>query len=898
MSQSYSRPDPDTLLKRVQAEENEKKLGKLKIFLGYAAGVGKTYSMLEAAHQLNQDSDVVVAVVETHKRAETEALLAGLEAIPRKQFEYRGVILSEMDLDAVLKRHPQAALVDELAHTNAPGSRHPKRYQDIEELLQAGIDVYTTLNIQHLESLRDVVAQITEVWIRENVPDSIIDMASEIELVDLPSEGLLKRLKEGKVYVPEQIASAADKFFRAGNLNALRELTLRTAANHVDEKMLAYMEAKSIPGPWPAGERLLVFIGSESSDANLVRSARRMADQLNAEWFVVRVETPQNMITSPERREKLAATLQLAEKLGAQIVILQGQSVPELIIEFARTHNISKIVVGKPAQPGWKERILRSPVDKIIQRSKGYDVYIIRGKPEPEKTKQIPLVSTRRDPRNYFISLEILVIATLLAELLHTVLNPTNLIMIYVLTIVISAVFIGLGPSILLSILGVLTFDFLFIPPYYSFSVENIQDSVMLLTLLGVGVVVSYLAAKFRQQTDAAWQRERQTEALYTLSRDMSVSNDLESYIKAIVRRSKDTFGREAVLYLPEAQNKERLKPYTENPDIIANENDIAAALWAFEHQKIIGPGTDTLPDARASYFPLITARGIVGVLALFESGPRQELSRQGERLMEAYADLTAVSLEGILLAKESQNVEILKGTEKLQTAFLNAISHDLRTPLVSVIGAISSLQEAKADLDDNARDQLIQVARDEAEKLNHLITNLLDESRIEAGAVKISRQPSELQDLIGSALEQLGARTNGHPVKIDLPADLPFVSADSTLIIQTLVNILDNALTYSPANSPIEIKARMVQDKVEVEIADRGVGIPPQDLSRVFQKFYRVQQPENISGTGLGLSICKGFVEAHGGTITAENRLGGGTIVRFSLSVALNAAKPARLEG
>jgi two-component system sensor histidine kinase KdpD len=800
-----------------------------------------------------------------------------------------------MDLDAVLKRHPQVALVDELAHTNAPGSRHPKRYQDIEELLQAGIDVYSTLNIQHVESLRDVVAQVTEIWMHETVPDSIIDLASEIELIDLPSEDLLKRLKEGKVYLAEQIASAADKFFRAGNLNALRELTLRTAANHVDEKMRAYMESKSIPGPWPAAERLLVFISSESADANLVRSARRMAAQLNAEWFVVRVETAQNLILSQEQREKLASTLQLAEKLGAQIAVLQGQSVPDLIMEFALAHNVSKIVVGKPAHSGWRERILGSQVDKIIQRSQDYDLYIIRGKPEPGKTKQIRAVSINPDPRNYFVAIGILVIATLLAELLHTVLNPTNLIMIYVLTIVIAAVFIGLGPSILLSFLGVLTFDFLFIPPYYSFSVDNIQDSVMLLTLLIVGIVVSYLTAKFRQQADAAWQRERQTEALYALSRDMSVSNDLESYISAIVRRSKDTFGREAVLYLPEAQNKERLKPYTENPDIMANENDNSAALWAFEHRKIIGPGTDTLPNARAIFFPLITARGIVGVLALFETAPGQELSRQGERLMEAYADLTAVSLEGILLAKESQNVEILKGTEKLQTAFLNAISHDLRTPLVSVIGAISSLQEAKADLDDNARDQLIQVACDEAEKLNHLITNLLDESRIEAGAVKISQHPSELQDLIGSALEQLGARTNSHPIKIDLPQDLPFVSVDSALIIQTLVNVLDNAISYSPANSPIEIKARLVQDKVVVEIADRGVGIPAQDLSRVFEKFYRVQQPENISGTGLGLSICKGFVEAHGGTITAENRPGGGTIVRFSLPLVLITAKPPR---
>jgi two-component system, OmpR family, sensor histidine kinase KdpD len=887
VAQSDSRPNPDELLVRIKDNETRSKRGRLKIFLGYAAGVGKTYTMLGFTRQRKIERDVVVAFVETHGRKETEALLEGLEIIPRKQVEYRGVILPEMDLDAVLARHPDLAIVDEFAHTNVPGSRHAKRYQDIEELLEAGIDVYTTLNIQHVESLRNVVAQITNVWMRETVPDSAVDLATDIELVDLPPDELLRRLREGKVYVPEQISSATAQFFRKGNLNALRELAMRTAAQHVDEQMRAYMEEKSIHGPWPTGERLLVWISPDNAGTNLVRSARRLAAQLGAEWFVVNIETPGSLNWSPGQRDAVAGSLQLAEKLGATVTTLQGQSVSEVLADYARSHNINRIVVGRIAYPRWQELLRGSGVNRIIRQNRDLDIYIIRSKPEPRlvgKTRTLP--PTRR-VRNFILALVLVGTATGLSALLHDVFDPTNLVMIYLLSTVIAAVYLGLGPSILVSILGVLVFDFLFIPPFLSFAVADFRFFFSLMSLLAVGVIISYLTEQFRRQTEAAWQRERQTAALYSLGRELAVSNDLESYVSAILKRTRGSIGNEAIIFLPDPKNKEILKPYLDNPDTKINENDSAAALWAFQHRKIIGHGTDTLPNARARYFPMITARGIVGVLALLEPVETQELTLEQERLMEAYADLSAVAIEGIILARETQNTEVLIASEKLQTALLNSISHDLRTPLVSIIGALSSLQEAKIKLDDSAVKKLVQVAREEAERLNRLITNLLDESRLEAGAIQINRQPSEVQDLVGAALEQLGEQSSANQIKIDLPADLPFISVDSGLIVRALVNVLENAIKYSPSGSAIDIKGQQVGKAIKIEIADRGIGIPYQDLERVFDKFYRVHRPEKVTGTGLGLSIARGIIEAHGGHISAENRPDGGTIIGLSLLIS-----------
>jgi two-component system sensor histidine kinase KdpD len=888
MAQENTRPNPDELLVQVKAEEAQKKRGKLKLFLGYAPGVGKTYTMLEAARLKKKDKDVVVGIVEAHKRIETEALLQGLEIIPRRQLEYRGIKLTEMDIDAVLKRHPQLALVDELAHDNAPGSRHPKRYQDIAELLDAGIDVYTTLNIQHVESGRNAVAQITGIWVRETVPDSFIDSASEIEMVDLPPEELLERLEEGKVYIPEQIAPATESFFRKGNLAALRELAMRMAGKHVNEQTLAYMKTHGITGPWPSAEHVLVCVSSSQAGTRVVRNARRLAYQLSAEWFAIYVETPDTHLTSGQQ-ERLTNTLRMAERMGANVLTIQGSSVVNAIKEFAGKNNITKVVVGKSRRNWLKSMLGGSIINQLVRRSEYFDVYIVGGRGEPAQPEHRTTMEKgqSRNWRSYLQGLGLVVLATLLGQLIHGFFAPTTIAMLYLLSVVITAYLWGLGPSILVSVLGVLAFDFFHVPPYFNFRVTDTQYIFTFLALLLVGVIISYLATRVRQQTESAWRRERQTAALYSLGRDLAVSSDLNSYISAITKRAKETFGHDAIIFLPGSENKDMLKPYVGDARISIDENELAAAIWSYQHQKIVGYGTDTLPNAKARYLPLVTARGIVGVVAITAIDSSDELTMEQELLLEAYADLAAIAIESVLLANEAQNTQVLQNTEKLQTALLNAVSHDLRTPLVSVIGVLSSLQEKGMHLDDVAKMNLIQVAREEAERLNHLITNLLDVSRIDAGVIKMSMQQSDVQDLIGAAIEQLGSRASTHPVNMEIPAELPYLSVDFGLIVQTLVNVLDNALKYSPDGSPIDIKARQIGREIQIEIADRGIGIPPQDLAHIFDKFYRIQRPDNVTGTGLGLSICKGIIEAHGGRITAENRPGGGTIIRLVLPVS-----------
>lgn len=653
MSSDAKRPTPDELLARIEAEEKHGTRGRLKVFLGYAAGVGKTYTMLEAARQRKNELDIVVAYVETHGRAETDALLQGLEIVPRKRLEYHGTTLNEMDIDAVLSRHPQLALVDELAHTNAPNSRHPKRYQDVEELLDAGIDVYTTLNVQHVESLQNVVAQVTGVWVRETVPDRVIDNAAEIEMVDLPPDELLKRLREGKVYIPEQASRATAEFFRKGNLIALRELTMRTAVVRVDEQMRAYMETHAISGPWPTADRLLVCISPSPMGTRLVRAARRLAAQLRAEWFAIYIETPRNVQLSSDQQVRLEDTLRLAERMGAKPVTIQGHSVAESIAEFANKNNITKIVVGKPQRKKWLNLFQPSVVNQIIGKSERFDVHIVSGRAEIMKQDVAARGKVFGNWPGYVQGMGLLVLATLLGHLVREFFSPANIIMIYLLCVAVTAVFWGRGPSIMVSILALLAFDFFFVPPVLSFYLVDPQYLFTFTALILVGIMVSYLTSRARQQTEGARRRERQTAALYALSRDLAVSTDLESYIRAIIKRTKETFALDTVIFLPDVQNIGKLKPYTNSPSITVGGNESAAALWSFQHQKVVGYGTDTLPDAKARYLPMITARGAVGVLALWFADTTGEINADQERILGAYADLAAVAIEGIRLAKE-----------------------------------------------------------------------------------------------------------------------------------------------------------------------------------------------------------------------------------------------------
>ncbi|MBI5303527.1 MAG: sensor histidine kinase KdpD [Chloroflexi bacterium] len=910
--EEHPRPNPDELLARVQAEEKQQARGKLKIFLGYAAGVGKTYAMLEAARARRADHvDVVIGYVETHKRAETDALVAGLEIIARQPIEYHGALLAEMDVDAVLARKPQIALVDELAHTNAPGARHPKRYLDVLELLAAGIDVYTTLNIQHLESLNDVVAQITGVIVRETIPDSVLDEADEIELIDLSPDELLQRLKDGKVYVPDQAARAIEKFFRKGNLTALREIALRRTADRVDDQMRAYMETRAIPGPWPAAERLLVCVSPGALSERLIRTARRLAEDLQAEWFAVYIEPPEHAQMPPAQRNRIVQALDLAEELGAKVLTVTSPLVAETIINYARSHNITKIIAGKPVRSRWIELVRGSIVDQLIRQSGRIDVYVISGEGDVSPVIETEGWRPHRPLRRYAQSLGLVAIGTLLGAPLHGNITPTNLVMVYLATVVVAAIYLGRGPSILAAVLSVLAFDFFFVPPYLTFVVYDAQYLLTFAGLLVVGIVISALTVRVREQAQAAQQREAQTAELYGFTRDLAASNGVEDILRAAIQHISQTFSREMVILLPEG---EALKPRMTTTGFAISEDELAVATWSFQHGEPAGRGTDTLPAATIRCSPLKTSRGVVGVLGVKPPSAGPHLTAEQRHLLESFANQTALAIERAQLHEQARQAHLIQATEKLQTALLDSISHELRTPLVSITGALSSLQEENSHLDAANRRNLIETALGEAERLNRLVGNLLDMTRIEAGAIRLKKEPCDVQDLIGSTLDRLGNRIAERSVNVDIPPDLPLVPMDFALIVQVLVNLLDNALKYSFADTPIEIAARVQGAALQIQVKDRGIGIPRENLTRVFDKFFRVERAENprrlvpiatrkfdksfrvhrpdkAAGTGLGLSICKGIVEAHGGAIRAENRDGGGTIIAVTLPLAKEAS-------
>ncbi len=881
------RPNPDELLALVQEEEKAKERGRLKIFLGYAAGVGKTYAMLEAAHQRKEEGvDVVVGYVETHGRIETERLQAGLEAILRKKLEYRGVWLEEMDVDAILSRQPQLALVDELAHTNAPGSRHLKRYHDVEDLLDAGMNVYVTLNIQHLESLNDVIAQITGVKVHETVPDAVIDEASEIELVDLPPDELLARLKDGKVYVPDQAVRAIEKFFRKGNLTALRELSMRRAAERVDDQMLAYMQTRAIPGPWPAAERLLVCISPSPMAERLVRSARRLADELNAEWTAVYIETSAHAHLSPDQRDRVAQTLMLAEALGGKTITLSGDSVARSVTDYARQYNFTKIIVGKTLEPRWIEWFRGSVVDHLMRFSGNIDIYVVSREEKTPDLRQTFARQIHSPFQRYLWAILLVALGTGLNMLFHPRISPTNLVMIYLLNVVIVASYLGRGPAILASILSVLVFDYFFVPPYLTLVVSDTEYLLTFTGLLGVGLVISELTARARDQAEMARRREASTAALYGLSRDLAAAAGIDDILRAITQNVSQTFGREVVIFLPDKDPEAGLKPYTYSPNFTPDENERAVAVWTFQHRQSAGRGTDTLSASEARYLPLMTARGVVGVLGAKPMDASRHLSLEQVRLMEAFANQAALAIERVQLADQARQAQLLKATEELQSALLNSISHDLRTPLVSITGSLSSLQEDN-NMDEETRQSLLETAREEADRLNRLVGNLLDMTRIEAGAIQVGRESSDVLDVIGTALETINSQLGNHPVKVDVPDDLPLVPMDFVLMERVLVNVLDNAIKYSPAQAPIEVQARLAGNDLQINVLDQGPGIPTRDLERIFDKFYRVQRPGYVRGTGLGLSICKGIVEAHGGSIYAKNRQDGGAIITIVLPLS-----------
>ena len=875
------RPSPEAMLKLAQAEEDQAAKGKLKMFLGYAAGVGKTYSMLTVAHQLKKEgTDVVAAYIESHGRMETDALLQGLEVTPKAMIEYQGVLLPELDIDAVLQRRPQVALVDELAHSNAPGSRHEKRWQDVQELLNAGIDVYTTVNIQHFESLNDVVAQITGIIVRETVPDLLLDQAADIRLVDISPDELLQRLHEGKVYIPDQATRAMEKFFQPGNLIALRELSLRHTAIRVDEEMRAYMETRAIPRPLPTMERLLVCISGSPFSEKLMRITRRLATEMKAPWSAVYIETPGEDAYARENRERIWQDLRLAENMGAQVATITGASVSDTLVDYALRHNITKIVVGKPAKSRLRE-LLRPPiVDQIIRKSGQIDVYVVSiGAIESKDMPQRPKKDIRWKP--YLASCALVAGASLICWLLSPFFSPTNMAMIYLLAVVLAATRLGRNPAILAAFSGVLVFDFFFVPPHFTFAVADSQYLLTFIALFTVGVVISTLVAKGRERAEVMQAREIQTASLYYISRDLAAAADTSAIMMAVQKNMGESLNAKPLFFSPD---KEHLKFIDTDEQVEPDLKEQAVAAWVFRNQQAAGRGTTTLGSAKYLYLPLKTSVSTLGVIGIKLANEADYTSPQLRLLLDAFAGQTAMALERVRLAKQAEQAKILATRENLERALLNSISHDLRSPLASITGILSSLKEQETGLSEPAKQDLLTTASEEATRLNRFVTNLLNMTRLEAGVVQLKVEPCDVQDLISCALAQLDQQLNSRSVQIHLPPDLPLVAMDMVLMTQVLVNLLENALKFSPSESEIEINVRLDKAFLRIEVEDRGHGIPDHDLERVFDKFYQVPIPEGRGGTGLGLSICKGIVEAHGGRIRAQNRPGMGFTVILKL--------------
>ncbi|HEU4370598.1 MAG TPA: sensor histidine kinase KdpD [Methylomirabilota bacterium] len=881
---SEHRPDPEALLARVKEEEARAHRGKLKMFFGAAAGVGKTYAMLEAARELSANGvDVVVGYVETHRRAETEALLQGLDVLPRRAVDYRGTTLEEFDLDAALKRHPTVILVDELAHTNAPGSRHAKRWQDVVELLDVGIDVYTTVNVQHIESLNDLVAKITGVVMRETVPDSVFERADEVELIDLPPDDLLQRFREGKVYVPGQAREALENFFRKGNLIALRELSLRRTAERVDAQMRVYRREHAIEQVWPTAERVLVCIGPGPWSTRLVRAAKRMADQLGAEWIAAYVETPAQLRLPTEARDSVIQTMRLAEQLGAQTITLGGPTMSEAILAYARDRNVSKIVVGKPSRSLWQRILLGSIVDALVQGSGDIDVYVISGGRE-EGSSPAPVRGRvpATDWLAYATATAAVAAATGVAWLMAPVSELSNVVMVYLLGIVAVAMRTGRGPSLLAAVLSVAVFDFFFVPPRFTFAVSDVRYLLTFLVMLIVGVVISDLTVRTRAQAAAAHHREQRTAALYAMSRELAGTRGVDALLQVAVRHVAEVFRSQVVVLLPGEAGV--LAPWP-GGQFAVDANELGVGRWVFEHRQPAGLGTATLPGASALYVPLTGSTGAVGVLGV--RPPDRHAMDEPERLhqLETFAGQTALALERARLAEETQAAQVRIETERLRNSLLSSVSHDLRTPLAAITGAVSTMIEDGQRLDDRTRRELLDSVHEEAERLNRLVQNLLEMTRLESGAVQLRKELHPPEEVIGAALGRLGKRLADRRVTTRVPSDLPLVPMDDVLIEQVLLNLLDNAVKYTPPGSPIEIIATATDRNLTIEVADRGPGLPPGEEEKVFEKFYRAVRV-TAGGAGLGLAICRGIVQAHGGRIWAQNLPGGGVAFLFTLPI------------
>ena len=873
------RPSPEALLAAARRDAKGQ-LGRLKIFLGAAPGVGKTYEMLLSARtKLKEGVDVVVGVVETHGRQETEALLNGFEVIARKPMVYVNRILSEFDIDAALKRRPDLILVDELAHTNIPGSRHPKRYQDVEELLDAGIDVFTTLNIQHIESLNDVVAQITHVRVRETVPDSILDRADAVELVDLTPDDLIQRLKEGKVYVPKQAERALKNYFSPANLTALRELALRRTAERVDEQLLEHMRARAISGPWAAGDRILVCISEDARSAGLVRYAKRLADRLHAPWTALHVETRRAPQLREEERDRIGQTLRLAERLEGEAITMPASArrIADDVLDFARKHNATHIIVGKSTRSRWFELLRGSVVHDLVRRAGNISVHVIAGEeiatePAPPMLATVATAAQPFDPLPYIVALLAVAAALAISKLLQPSLGLENVDLIFLTAIVGVAVRYGLWPSLVAAVAASLSYNFFFLPPVYTLTITDPTNVAAFVLFTILAVVVSNLAALGWSQMVTAQERVRTVESLYAFSRKLAGAGTLDDVLWATAYQIASMLKVRVVLLLPENATIAVKAGYP--PEDTLDEADLAAAKWAWEKDRAAGRDSDALPGAKWLFIPMRTGRGQIGILGICRDAAGALLRAEQRRLLDALSDQGALAIERVHLVEDIERVNRTAETDKLRSALLTSISHDLNTPLAAVLGSAGALRDLPNAFNDDAKAELLSTIIDESERLHRFIANLLDMTKLESGAVVPNAALQDVGEIVGSALQRASKILSKHRVEVEIGPALPMVKVDGVLFEQVLFNLLDNAAKYAPADTTIRVQGWQEQDQVKLQVLDEGAGIAATDLQRIFEKFHRAQKGDHVrAGTGLGLAIARGFTEALGGTITAANR-------------------------
>ncbi|HKT66086.1 MAG TPA: sensor histidine kinase KdpD [Burkholderia sp.] len=924
-----NRPDPDQLLDKLQRDEEKQRRGQLKIFFGASAGVGKTYAMLQAARQRLQDGvDVVVGIVETHGRSETAALLDGLDVLPLARIDYRGRSLAEFDLDGALARAPQLILVDELAHSNVQGARHLKRWQDVYELLDAGIDVYTTVNVQHLESLNDVVGAITGIRVWETVPDRVFDAADEVTLVDLPAEELLERMRDGKVYLAQQAERAVRNFFRKGNLIALRELALRRTADRVDAQMREYRADRSIQRIWQARERLLVCVGPGPEAPTLVRAAARLAASLKADWIAVYVETPRLQRLPDARRQRTLDALKLAAELGAETATLAGADAVAALIGYAKVRNVSKIVAGGSPKVGLVRRFARPFGEQLAERAGDVDLMLIRASASDE-ARAAPLDARARDwrdafaqfgthrspPRHYAYAAAICAAITVVASLVSERLDLTNLVMLYLLGVVFSAVRLGRGPGVLQSFLSVAAFDFFFVPPRMSFSVSDTQYLLTFFGMLLTSLVISHLTSTLTRQASVAQRRERRTGAIYAMARELGAALTTEQIVEIGSRHVGEVFRARVAFLLPDSADKVRQK--IEEPDaavtLTGADLDSDVGQWVYDQQKPAGRGTDTLPATVALYLPLKAPMRTRGVLAVASREPRELEVPEQQRMLDAFAAQIALALERVHYVEIARDALVNMESERLRNSLLSAISHDLRTPLTTIVGFSSMLANGRAAAQGGdaaaaerfaqREGELVDAIHDEALRMTGIVTNLLDMARLQAGSLQLKRQWSLLEETVGAALAACKRVLARHPARVSLPADLPLLQMDAVLMERLFTNLFENAAKYTPPDTPIEIGAERVTDDgqpcVRVHVDDHGPGLPAGMETRIFDKFTRGEKESATPGIGLGLAICRAIVEAHGGRIGALNRTGPdgrvtGARFWFTLPVEMPPAVPA----